>query len=492
MFTPAALSDLDSALRELENIERERRELDAKRQFVLARVNEIVRKEVDADRAAGHIRSHEAAEETIAFRSARAEVATALHISEQTAARHLMHAYTVKTHYAATLASLSDGAISAQHVSVITEAASVLNPMLAGEPDENGHECRHECTCDRMVAVRAEYEARVLEYAVETTPGRLRPIARRIAEEYAATSLDERYAHERRFRAVWITDRENGMAELGAYLPAEIAYGIYSRLNRIAKKVDEAEAAAQTPQPANGDQAQLHANGRRTRNEVRTDILADLLLSGVVSSGGASSTETSSTEVSNAAGSGLQGIVQVIMHDGTLAVAPPTAPHASPAASRVPTLTPTPTLEGYGPIPHSSAREIAAATPVWNAVTTDPATGFATKVDRYRPSDAMRRYLIARDQHCRFPGCRVPAHRCDLDHTVDAARGGPTSIDNLGALCRGHHTLKHHGGWEVTQHDGGVYDWTSPTGRTHTDRPPGMADPPAIGRVSRVRFEAAA
>lgn len=490
MFTPTALSDLDSALRELENIERERRELDAKRQLVLARVNEIVREEVDADRAAGHIRSHEAVEETIAFRSARAEVATALHFSEQTAARHLMHAYTVKTQYAATLATLANGAIGAQHVTVITEAASVLNPMLAGEPDENGHECRYECTCDRMVAVRAEYEARVLEYAVETTPNRLRPIARRIAEEYAATSLDERHAHERQFRAVWITDRENGMAELGAYLPAEIAYGIYSRLNRIAKKVEEAESAAQKVQAADGDQSQRNSGGRRTRNEVRTDIFADLLLSGEVSND-----EASSTASSNTAGPDLQGIVQVIMHDGTLAT--------SPSANRVPM----PTLEGYGPIPHGTAREIAAATPVWNTVTTDPATGFATNVDRYRPSDAMRRYLIARDQHCRFPGCRVPAHRCDLDHTVAAARGGPTSMDNLGALCRGHHTLKHHGGWEVTQHDSGVYEWTSPTGRTHTDRPPGMADPPAVGRVtagrvtagrvtagrvSRVRFEAAA
>lgn len=150
---------------------------------------------------------------------------------------------------------------------------------------------------------------------------------------------------------------------------------------------------------------------------------------------------------------------------------------------------------------HSMAREIAASTPLWDRVTTDSRTGTVLKVDRYRPSEEIKRILMARDQHCRLPGCRVPAHRGDLDHTVNAAKGGETSNTNLGALCRGHHMLKHHGGWQVAQLDGGVYEWRSPTGRTHVDRLTGLFAPrqgaareqargaPSRGAPSWVRFE---
>ena len=32
--------------------------------------------------------------------------------------------------------------------------------------------------------------------------------------------------------------------------------------------------------------------------------------------------------------------------------------------------------------------------------------------------------------------------------------------------------LKHHSPWHVEQHPGGVLEWTSPTGREYSDRPP--------------------
>lgn len=112
----------------------------------------------------------------------------------------------------------------------------------------------------------------------------------------------------------------------------------------------------------------------------------------------------------------------------------------------------------------------------WERVSVDDA-GRVIAVDRYRPSAEMTRLLIARDLHCRATGCRVPAIRCDADHTVDAALGGPTSTTNLAHLCRGHHTVKHHTDWDVAQEPGGVVKWTSPTGREYRDKPP-----------SRVRF----
>ena len=76
-----------------------------------------------------------------------------------------------------------------------------------------------------------------------------------------------------------------------------------------------------------------------------------------------------------------------------------------------------------------------------------------------------------RDQHCRFPGCRLALWRCDLDHTHDAAEGGPTELSNLAHLCRRHHILKHNTPWTVVQKPGGILEWVSPTGRVYPDVP---------------------
>jgi hypothetical protein len=89
----------------------------------------------------------------------------------------------------------------------------------------------------------------------------------------------------------------------------------------------------------------------------------------------------------------------------------------------------------------------------------------------YRPSPALAELVRGRDVTCRFPGCRQPAYRCDLDHTTPYPTG-PTAAGNLAALCRHHHLAKHHGGWSVRQHPNADLAWTSPTGRTYTTSPP--------------------
>jgi hypothetical protein len=61
----------------------------------------------------------------------------------------------------------------------------------------------------------------------------------------------------------------------------------------------------------------------------------------------------------------------------------------------------------------------------------------------------IRRALVARDRFCAFPGCDAPAARCEGHHCKHWADGGPTSLCNLCLLCGRHHTLIHHGGWDV-------------------------------------------
>lgn len=103
---------------------------------------------------------------------------------------------------------------------------------------------------------------------------------------------------------------------------------------------------------------------------------------------------------------------------------------------------------------------------------THPVSGVVEHVDRYQPTNSLKRYLRARDEHCRFPGCRIPVRKCEIDHTVDWAQGGKTTESNLAHLCPRHHRLKHHTDWTVTQHPGGVLTWVSPSGKRLTEKPP--------------------
>jgi hypothetical protein len=79
-------------------------------------------------------------------------------------------------------------------------------------------------------------------------------------------------------------------------------------------------------------------------------------------------------------------------------------------------------------------------------------------------STPLRRALLARDRHCRFPGCHrtrfVAAHH--VNHWVN---GGETSIDNLMLLCSYHHRLLHEGGYSVRRDYRGEYYFVRADGR---------------------------
>lgn len=56
---------------------------------------------------------------------------------------------------------------------------------------------------------------------------------------------------------------------------------------------------------------------------------------------------------------------------------------------------------------------------------------------------AQRRAIVARDRHCRWPGCDRPSGWCDAHHRVHWVDGGATSVDNGVLLCGRHHRQLH-------------------------------------------------
>jgi hypothetical protein len=92
----------------------------------------------------------------------------------------------------------------------------------------------------------------------------------------------------------------------------------------------------------------------------------------------------------------------------------------------------------------------------------------------YRFTTLHRATAVGRDARCRFPGCQVPADRCELDHIInspftDPTSDGPTSIRNCACLCRTHHQLKTKKLWKVrTPDDGITLHWIGPAGVTAT------------------------
>ncbi|GAA1318740.1 DUF222 domain-containing protein [Leucobacter albus] len=477
-FTNTQLAVIDASVSQIERCEAQKRRLDAEQLAALAAAMGSA-----LDAAGGN-----GAERELAFRSLRFEVATALHESEYIAERMMNTAFLAQNSYPATLGALRGGEISMSHLRVITDEGA---PIETGDPATDEQR-------------RARYESAALAFAREETPNRLRPIARRLAAAHSDVALAERHETALQRRCVRVVPLEDGMADLIAHLPAEDAYAIKDRIQRLAKR-----ALHESVAPAGGGEAAVRAGAapvafRGEAHGVGVDAgggagsVADDG-SETVAGPGAGTGTSASTEPSagtgRQAGAGQSRTAAVagadVLRDlllgetgeagdaGAAGVASEAALGRQAVQAHIQVVIPADgpaELIGYGPLDDVTAARIAGESEAWERIRVDEA-GDVLSVDRYRPSAEHARRLKARDLHCRAPGCRVPATRCDIDHTIDAARGGATSTANLAHLCRGHHTLKHHTDWTVRQEANGVMTWTSPTGRVHHDRPP-----------SRVRF----
>ena len=118
---------------------------------------------------------------------------------------------------------------------------------------------------------------------------------------------------------------------------------------------------------------------------------------------------------------------------------------SGPPGSRSPGLRSGAELEDVGPISSEAARRLACDASVSRVIT----SGSSEPLDVGRRTSVVpagiRRAVVVRDRHCRFPDCDRPHGWTDAHHVVHWAHGGDTAVSNLVLLCRRHHRLVHHG-----------------------------------------------
>ncbi len=376
----------------------------------------------------------------MALRSIAAEVGGVMRFTDRTVQRRIGEARTLIEGFPATVEAWEQGRIVRGHAIAIVETGTSL-------PAE----------------MWSEFEQLAISRCEKDTPNRVRGELEILAHRMHPRSFAERHEDAAATRCVRIVPGRDGMSDVVATVSTVIAEGIHDRLTQQARAIidtrDERVAAhggdgvafgeAATAHSDSDDAAAIVATDQRSIDQVRADVFADLLLAGTPA--------LDDTRDTTAGPLGaIRARVQVLIPAATL-----TGEDDGPCD-----------LTGRSPIDPATARTLAGDTGMWERLFHDPTTGVTVSTDSYRVPSGMRRFLQARDQHCRFPGCRVAAIRCEVDHTHDHALGGRTELSNLAHLCQRHHSMKQFTAWRVRQLKGGVLEWTSPLGRTYREDAP--------------------
>ena len=335
----------------------------------------------------------------------REDISTALRLAPTTAQSRIDVARTLVNYLPNTCSALATGEISPAHATVIAKETAAA--IRDGLPE----------------SAIFEIEQRAIAHAEFHTPGQVANQVRTTIARISPETFEEVVARARDTRKVSCYTESDGVSTIVAILPAADAQIVMNSIESFIR------AASAEPE-----------SDPRSSDMKRADAL---------------------TAIASAFLSNTSEIV---------------TPHRRPISVNVTIDLPTllglaenpGQLAGYGAIPASVARELA-ADGKWKRFITDPQTGNLLDYGRqsYEPPQALIDFLIARDRTCRFPGCRRSAALSDIDHAQSWETGGHTSPDNLGALCRRHHRLKTHYGWNVKSRADGSCTWTSPLGKIY-------------------------
>ncbi len=357
----------------------------------------------------------------------REDVATALRLSPTTAQNRIDVARVLVGHLPNTISALASGEISAAHATVIAkETATAIRNGLSDEG-----------------VFRVEQAA--LAHAEFHTPGQVANKVKTTIAKFSPEDFEEIVERARDSRRVSCYPEADGMATVVAILPAEDAQMVMKSIEAfIIKRNQEEESCTCNLKSGFSQGCVFHS---------REDAVEWSLLSADMKRADALTTIASHA---------LASIGDVVR------------PHRRPVAVSVAVDLPTVLgladnpgqLSGYGAIPASVARKLA-ADGAWQRFISDPITGNLLDFGRekYIPPQELVDFLLARDRICRFPGCGRSGQLADIDHAQSWESGGETNPANLGLLCRRHHRMKTHGGWNLTSNSDGSCLWRSPQGK---------------------------
>jgi hypothetical protein len=341
----------------------------------------------------------------LAWDAASSEIRAALRLTRRAADHALDMALALRHRVPMVLDALKAGAIDNRRATTIVQGTSHLPAEIA-----------------------AQVAGEILEAAQRLTTGQLRERLRRLAIDIDSDDAARRYEHATEQRRVELEATEAGTGNLLIFdAPPDRVAAARQHIDAIARSL-------RSP----GEQ--------RTIDQLRADVALDLL------SGEQPQTDSVATRPARRTG----GSVNLTVDLATLAG----------LADRCGE------IAGFGPIVAEIARKVATTQrrSSWRFTVTDSGSGqpVATGVTRRRPTAEQHRAVIADHPTCIFPGCRMPAIDCDMDHRTAWTDGGPTIEENLAPLCRHDHRLKHEYGWKLTRLHDGDHEWTSPLGHTYT------------------------
>ncbi|MFI7065502.1 DUF222 domain-containing protein [Kribbella sp. NPDC050124] len=424
-------------------------------------------------------------------RSWTAEIGAALHLSKETAARHIDTALHLTGPLAATHTALRCGALSWSKALAISEATRPLSAAAA-----------------------QAVEAHVLRRAAGQTHKNLGESLRRQVAKYAAKEEADRHRDAVRDRTCKIVPLADGMAGLWVVHTADKIQQMWVVVQAMADLAKRGTAADSSPPATTADST--------TRATPTDEILTAKTGTGTGTGHPTSGVDSNTSRTSEAAGSGpgervqdewatnaratnaratnaratneratneqatnerakdertagqrradvVADVFEHILRSGAdwLGRRLPDQHRRRP---HIEVLIPITTLvgidenpcdlTGYGPIPAEMARRIA-GDGTWRRLLTDPTNGMVLEASttRHDPGAIVSETLLARHPVCAWPGCNRTSRECDRDHATPFARTGRTRLAGLVPYCEYHHVIKDNRawGWTTTDHpDGSV------------------------------------
>ncbi|RAX17722.1 DUF222 domain-containing protein [Pseudarthrobacter sp. AG30] len=393
-----------------------------------------------------------------------AEIGCVLALGPRAASSFLATSHALSDFLPRTAAALNNGTLSWQHATVMADETAGLD--AAGAAALEAHFLDSEAPDAARGCPVGELPAH-----------RFRAKARSWRERHHGESIEKRHAKSVADRRVEYRPDRDGMAWLGAFLPADQAAAAWNRLTAISRGV---QGSGET----------------RTLTQLRADTFAGAILGGGSVAAGIAGGAGHAAGHGPGSGPGTRTVDGIRDGAGTGDEADlPRSPIRAQVLVTVPVFSllgltdEAAVLDGYGPIPPSMARRLVAeGAGSFYRVLVDPRDGAPLEIGRtrYRVGKAMRNWLRLRDGKCPFPGCSNTSLDTEADHILAWADGGDTGISNLGQPCPKHHRLRHTTGWKPTPATKNEPPgWISPSGRhyhsEHQDWeppvwPPGFVD----------------